>query len=257
MLYYIATKLLKPFPCLLLLVLVLLLRLRVQWTINRRLLNLLTAVTVILYLFCMPAVSYLAKGTLEWGYPPLKGRPAETGAIVVLSAGIVPPDSIRPRARLNYASLVRCLRGAELYREGPPCKVLLTGGKVEPDRLGPSLADAMREFMLQLGVRQQDLLLETQSRSTYENALYSAEILRQQNLQGQIVLVTDAVHLKRSVLCFAAQGIPVVPAGCRYRATEFHWSIFSFLPSASAAQSNQDVFHEWLGLAWYWVKGRI
>jgi uncharacterized SAM-binding protein YcdF (DUF218 family) len=257
MLYYVMTALLKPFMWLVLLVLVLLLRLRREWVSNRRLVNVLTVLTLLLYLFCTPAVSYFAKGTLEWRYPPLTKRPDDTQAIVVLSAGIVPPDAIRPRARLNYASLTRCLRAAELYHAGPPCKVLLTGGKVDPARLGPSLADAMRDFMLRLGVREEDMLLETQSRSTYENAQQSAQLLRQHNLQSTILLVTDATHLRRGVLCFAAQGIPVVPAGCRYRATEFPWSVFTFLPSADAADSNQEVFHEWLGLTWYWVKGRI
>ena len=52
-------------------------------------------------------------------------------------------------------------------------------------------------------------------------------------------------------------GILVVPAGCRYRATEFFWTVFNFLPSAGAANSNQEVIHEWMGLAWYWLKGRI
>ncbi|NIP84457.1 MAG: hypothetical protein GTO03_02425 [Planctomycetales bacterium] len=249
--------LLRPFPWLVVLLLVLLLCLRRRSTDHRRLLNVLTAVAVLLYLFCTPAVSYLAKATLEWQYPPLKNRPADAQAIVVLSAGLVPPDETRPRARLNYASVIRCFRGAELYHDGPPCKVLLAGGKVDPQREGPDLAEAMRDFMVQLGVDPRDILLETKSRNTHENAVYATQMLQQQHLQPPILLVTDATHLKRSVLCFAAQGLTVVPAGCRYRATEFSWSLFSFLPDADAAQGNQEAFHEWLGLVWYRWQGRI
>lgn len=48
-----------------------------------------------------------------------------------------------------------------------------------------------------------------------------------------------------------------VVAACRHRATEFSWSIWKFLPSSGGLNSVEIAAHEWIGLAWYWMKGRI
>ena len=209
-----------------------------------------------LYLYSTPAIAYLSLATLEWQHPPRPISANEADAIVVLSAGIVPPDSVRPKAQLDSASVARCLHAAQLYHSGPRRRVLLTGGKVRPNRKGPFLAEAMQDFMLQLGISKEDILLETRSRTTFENALYSANVLGDHQIKS-VILVTDATHLHRGVLCFEAQGIKATPSGCRYRATEFEWRLASFLPNEGAAVANHDVFHEWLGLAWYWLKGRV
>ena len=208
-----------------------------------------------LYLFCTPAVSYLALGTLEWQFPPTDTVPDDAQVIVVLGGGIQLPDEIRKHAVLGKSTMYRCLHAYSLYQTSPR-PVLLSGGRVDAHRLGPTLAEAMRSFLLQLGVPQQHLILENKSRSTYENAVYSAAILRRRQLT-KVVLVTDATHLDRSLACFAAQGIDASPSGCRYRATKFRWSPFSFLPNPTAAQGNQDVFHEWVGTFWYRLRGRI
>lgn len=98
--------------------------------------------------------------------------------------------------------------------------------------------------------------LETQSRTTYENAVESKRLLEQRGI-GKVVLVTEAIHLPRGVGCFRRQGFEVVPAACQYRATRFELAPSRFLPNANAALNFQEVWHEWLGLAWYWLRGRI
>jgi uncharacterized SAM-binding protein YcdF (DUF218 family) len=114
----------------------------------------------------------------------------------------------------------------------------------------------MRNFLLQLGVVAEDILLEDRSRTTYENALYSSDILRQRGLT-LAVLVTDANSLLRAELCFRKQGIAVVPCGCYYRATHFDAALSDFLPNPASMGQLELVVHEWLGLAWYQLNGRI
>ena len=256
MMYRLLIQVLNPFTLLFVAIVVVqavwwkrrvLLRSRLAW---------LVIPTVLLYLFCTPAIAFLAAGYLEWDYPPIYERPDDVQAIVVLSSGIRPPDSLRRRAILDESSTYRCLKGAELYHAGPHCQVVLTGGKVDPSRRGPTLAHAMRDFMLQLNIERDDLLIESDSQSTYDNAVRTSALLRKQSI-NTVLLVTDATHLNRSIRCFQKQGLKAIPCGCRYRATEFQWSVFSFLPSASAAKSNQIVLHEWMGLAWYWLHDRI
>jgi uncharacterized SAM-binding protein YcdF (DUF218 family) len=209
-----------------------------------------------LMLISLPAVSHLAVGTLEWGYPPRARRPTDGQAIVVLSAGAVQPDAVRIRDELNANSVFRCLHAAEVYRQGPRLPVLVTGGLVDPPTIGRPDGDLMRDFLLRQAVKQEDLIVESAARSTYENALESRKLLEWRQIR-KIILVTDAIHMPRAVRCFRTQGLAVTPSPCHHRATEFHWSAVAFLPNPEAVGSFVEAAHEWLGLAWYWLRGRI
>jgi uncharacterized SAM-binding protein YcdF (DUF218 family) len=114
----------------------------------------------------------------------------------------------------------------------------------------------MRDMLIKLGVDASDLKTESSSRSTYENAVECRRLLERQGIR-KILLVTEATHMRRAVLCFRKEGIEVVPAACHHRATDFEWSILNFLPSPSAADGIADSIHEWLGLAWYRLRGWI
>ena len=64
----------------------------------------------------------------------------------------------------------------------------------------------MRDLALAAGVAEDCLVLETDSRSTLENARCSARIMRARGWTKALV-VTDAVHLPRALLAFRAHGI--------------------------------------------------
>ncbi|MCE9548567.1 MAG: YdcF family protein [Planctomycetia bacterium] len=222
----------------------------------RRRLRWVVLALAMLWIWCMPLTGYLALGSLEWAYPPSKSLPADVQAIVVLSGGIDYADAVRPKAVLAPDTLARCLHGADVYRDLPTCPVLLSGGKVDAQNIGPQLAESMRDLMIELGIPAEKLLLEAGSRNTYENAVESARILKSAGIQ-RIVLVTDAAHLPRAVRCFRAQGIEVVPSGCRYMATAFPWSPAALVPQSYGAVGVEYAFHEWLGLVLYRIQGRI
>jgi len=228
---------------------------------TRRYLFWVTVPLVALAVASTPSVAYLAMGSLEWRYPPSDDVPKGVDTIVVLSASIHPPDAVRQRTELGDDTLGRCLHAVDLYRRAKlrrhkRCLVVLSGGKVDPRQTGPTLAQAMRDFMIRQRIDPSDLVLEDRSRTTYENAVETGKILRERKIE-KVVLVTNASHLLRSERCFRAQGVEVVPSGCRYRATEFEWSLPWFLPEPDAAKDVQAAAHEWVGLFWYWLHGRI
>ncbi len=249
--YHAAAVLLRPLVLALLAVAV---ALAVLWRRkeSRRRLAALTAAFVVLTLLCLPVTAYLALGTLEWAYPPLSDRPSDVPVVVVLSGSL---RSGGPRIELGTDTLYRCIRAAELYRTAPG-PVLVTGGKVHPNDPGPPLAVAMRDFLATLGVRPEDVIVEPESRTTYENAVESARLLKERGI-GRVVLVTDASHLRRAAACFRKQGVDVVPCGCRYRALALHGGAADFVPDPGAAAGFEAAAHEWVGIAWYWVTGKI
>ncbi|HUL18863.1 MAG TPA: YdcF family protein [Steroidobacteraceae bacterium] len=131
------------------------------------------------------------------------GHAADAQAIVILAGG-----SVRAAAP-EYAGeaapggelLERLTYGAYLaHRTGLP--VLVSGTAAEAQAMQASL-------VRDLGVTPR--WIENHSRDTFENAQYSAALLRAQGVT-RILLVTDAVHEHRAAAEFAAAGLAVRPA---------------------------------------------
>lgn len=252
--YHLVVDLLQPFVFLYLLAALVLFKLWRQRSEQRRLLLVLTAALCALFVCSTPLVSYFALGSLEWSYPPQEHRPEDAQAIVILAGYVRPANEVRRQPELGTDTLYRCLEGAEVYHQGQPCPVLVSGGRVEDAQ--PLFAPLMRDFLVKLGVPASNILIEDRSQSTWENAVESRKLLAKRGIQ-KIVLVTDAAHLLRAERCFRNQGMEVAPWGCRYRATEFSLELRNFLPSPKGGGGLLDATHEWLGLAWYRLRGRI
>lgn len=252
--YYLIVALLQPVVLLFLLAALVLFKLWRQQREQRRLLRILIAALCLLYFCSTPVASYLALATLEWFYPPKAHRPEDAQAIVVLGGYVRPADRVVRHPELGADTLYRCLEGAELYRQGQPCPILVSGGVVQEDE--PPCAPAMRDFLIKLGVPATDILEEDRSRTTWENAVESHKVLEPLGIH-KILLVTDAAHLPRAERCFRNQGMEVIPWGCRYRATAFPLELGQFLPSPDGGAGLRDAAHEWLGLAWYKLRGRL
>ncbi len=182
----------QPFGCLFLLTAVGIASLWVRRKERRRKLVPLTLVFGLLYLGSTPIVGHFAVGSLEWRNPPrsIEDR-AGAQAIVVLGGYFFAVDRQHGHAEpeLAYDTLYRCLHAARIYKAGPPLPVLVSGGKVNVDMPGQSIAALMGDLLVQLGVRREDVIVEGESRNTHENAEASAGLLRERGI-GSILLVT-------------------------------------------------------------------
>ncbi len=210
----------------------------------------------ILLVLSTPVVGYWALGSLEWSYPPTSDVPAMNDTIVVLSAGVLIDDDTGKQLRLGDATLNRCLHAARLYRKAGGCRMILSGGAIDPSIPGPTFAAAMRAFMLEMGVRPEDIIVEDKSATTYENARYSKPLLQDVG-KSQTWLVTEAAHMYRSERCFRAQGMSVIPAACDHHVWRRRFSACSLLPCSKAIAEVGRAAYEWTGFLWYLVRGRI
>jgi uncharacterized SAM-binding protein YcdF (DUF218 family) len=204
----------------------------------------------LLYLLSTPLAGFVALRSLEEtpSLPGVKLHPRDT--IVVLSGSVLKDNDAGDEARVGSDTFYRCYHAAKIYKSHGPCRVLLSGGKVDFSDPGPTLAKVMRDFVLELGVHASDVVLEEQSSTTFENASYSKDML-ESGEENRIFLVTDAAHMPRAQYCFQAQGITVIPTACNYRARRLEWSVRTLLPSVDGIDAVNDVAHEWLGLIWY------
>jgi uncharacterized SAM-binding protein YcdF (DUF218 family) len=179
---------------------------------------------------------------------PVVHSTAPPGAIIVLSAefrhanAAGEPDTVGPLTLERLTEAVRQQR-----RLGLP--ILVSGGWIgdADDSLAAMMARALQdEFRVPVRWR------EDRSRTTYENALYSAAILRRSGIPAAVV-VTDPWHMARALWSFYRVGYPVVPAATPDRRS-LRLSAESFLPEVPALMSSYYAMHELIGLAWYHLR---
>ncbi|MEO2047684.1 MAG: YdcF family protein [Pirellulales bacterium] len=176
--------------------------------------------------------------------------------MVVLGGGYYHRPKEPLSARLSETTLHRCLETARLYHQFEQPRILVSGGQPKCDRPGPSLAQAMRTFLVELGVVETDLTLEEHSSTTFENSRETARLLNKMQINS-IVLVTDAAHMGRARNCFEHFGILVIPASCHFQSSQFPSTWTWFIPNANALTRTDYAMHEWLGSLWYWLSGSI
>ncbi|MFN0052190.1 MAG: YdcF family protein [Planctomycetales bacterium] len=254
--YRIVALFLEPYTLLLLCTLLATLWAWWRRTAPSRALRGAVAFQVLLIVLSMPAVGFLALGTLEWAYPPTELHPSPEDTLVVLAADMLIDDAAGDRVRLGPRSIDRCLYALELYRDAGRCRVILSGGKVNWANPGPTLAETMRDFLVQQGVRPDDLELEDRSSTTFENA-HNTQTLLKASSDGRAFLVTSASHMGRSVRCFRALDVAVIPAPCDHRALYERYTVGSYIPRAHGIANVGDAVHEWLGFVWYRLQGRL
>ena len=115
----------------------------------------------------------------------------------------------------------------------------------------------MGDLLQLLDVDPSDIIIESDSTNTFENARETARILNERGLR-HVTLVTEATHMPRSVMSFRGQGVEVTPSGCNYRVSATTGEgMYRLLPSAGAASLVRLVAHEWIGIVWYWLNGRL
>jgi len=218
--------------------------------------NILTPIAL-LGLFCwsFPPLAKLQASLLDGRYSV--GMPASTdaGAIVVLSGGLDELPALS-RTFAETSTYRRALHAAWLYRQWKPLPVLATGGRIGRAPDAKSASEVMQEILRNHGVPEDQIWIEEEARSTYENALYSSQILKARGI-SRIVLVSDGVHLLRSELCFRKQGLTVTDISAWNDSEGALERWYDYLPTRTAIEINESCLHEWIGLIYYWARGYI
>lgn len=122
----------------------------------------------------------------------------EADAIIVLGAGLLRDG------RPGWALTRRSLQAADLWHAGIAPYIICTGGQAES--FPRSEAAACREILRASQVPAGAILLEEQSRSTEENAIFSRRIMDDMGI-ADVVLVSDSYHMLRASWLFQLQGI--------------------------------------------------
>ena len=201
-----------------------------------------------LLMFSLPSVGDHLMGGLEHEAAHLESMrplPPRVDAIVVLGGGLEGRfDGVRTLPDLNDSG-DRLWVGARLYKRGVADRMVLSGGVFEADsRLEPE-ALGMKVFMTDMGIPESKLLLEGASRTTFENALRTRELLGDN--PKQIALVTSAFHMGRAVLWFEKAGFTVYPVRSDIRVLPNQRNVWEWLPRPQALDESTMAIKEHLG----------
>ncbi len=113
-------------------------------------------------------------------------------AILVLGREFFPDGSVRPEM------VARVERAAELYRAGLAPHLVLTGSTGGSNQPGRTEAGIMRELLIERGVPNEAITVETHARSTEENFACSMPLLGERRAR-KVMVVTDPWHMPRAV----------------------------------------------------------
>lgn len=249
--------LLLPMPFCLLLIIVGLILL---WSTRRQKAGrlLVSAGSLLLLFFGYGISTKWLLGPLERQHPPVfnvssftsqDGQPIKS--IIVLGGGGSYSSQLPSPSLLSNASLTRLLEGVRLQRQIPGSKLILSEGTIFGS--GP-VAIVMGKVAEDLGVRKEDLVLETQSQDTESQAALILPLVGTE----PFFLVTSAYHMPRSMALFRKAGMNPIAAPTDFESLSGDsWTPSALYPSAGGFRKAELAVHEYLGLTWAKLRGKI
>jgi uncharacterized SAM-binding protein YcdF (DUF218 family) len=215
----------------------------------------LLTILVVFYGLSIPITADSLMRWLEGPYRTPGDLRQKYDTVIVLS-GILHLQQSQP-GHLEFNDAVdRALAGVALVKQGKGATLLLAGGSGSLFHQDISEAVLLRDFVIEFGLQPQQILLDTTSRNTYENAVNAAKIVRAHHYQ-HVLLVTSAAHMRRSLAAFHKQGISPDPYPVDIRTGEREITPFSFIPSADSLAGATEVIREVFGLVAYRLQGYI
>jgi uncharacterized SAM-binding protein YcdF (DUF218 family) len=171
--------------------------------------------------------------------------------IVVLGGGHTSNPDLPVSSQLSHNTMVRLIEGIRMYRKYPGSKLILSGGRVfDPV---PN-AVIMTRVAQELGVGEQDIILESESKDTLDEARLIKPLVRDE----QFILITSAAHMPRSMAMFKKHGMnPLpVPAGHMFLPMRSRTPL-DFFPNSHNLDKSSRAVHEYLGMIWARLRGQI
>lgn len=169
-------------------------------------------------------------------------------SIVVLGGAMLPAlPPYFPEPSLTEAS-DRVWQAARLYRRGVAPRILVSGGSVllEEGRATTSEAEAMRVFLVDLGVPREAIVEEGKALNTIQNIALVRELVKDK----PVALVTSAYHMPRALMLARRAGLEVGAFPVDWRAApEGHSDWENWMPSATALQTSGQALWEYMALA--------
>jgi len=156
----------------------------------------------------------------------------------------------------------RLFQAIDLYASGKIDRILISSGSGLIQRPAFREASLIKGYLVGIGLPPGDILVETRSRNTRENAVETRALLDSlypDAVRQQYLLITSASHMRRAAACFRKIGLDVVPYSTTKRTVEGRpvYAPEMILPDPAALYAWKGINHEWIGWIVYKVKGYV
>jgi uncharacterized SAM-binding protein YcdF (DUF218 family) len=241
--------------------LLLIIALGLLWRKSKRTPAVISTALLIIFLSSNSWTSHWLVQSLEWQNIPPSELPT-ADAIVVLGGGT--RSAAYPRPDVDFTDAGdRVWYGANLYRAGKAPKIIVSGGRIDWQGNGSPEAEDLTKLLIKMGVPKTDIIPEGKALNTRDNAVYTKEILQQNNFL-KILLVTSAMHMPRSMAIFKKLDINAIAAPTDYRISQLEIdqpslqlesAILALLPNEEDLSLTTSAIREYIGILVYKLKG--
>lgn len=197
-------------------------------------------------LYEQPTISLSKNENYTWG--------------IVLGGGMIRPGDVNPSDKINVGETAdRFIQPILLYKMGKIKKILITGGNTSIGKIkideGHETQD-VRQLMIEMGVHPKDIYMEIKARNTRENATYSAQLLKKYLKNEEMLLVTSAMHMPRSLRCFTKAGFKIKAYPVDQKGNKNEKGMLDLLtPSEQNLTKASQLIREISGLIIYTIMG--
>jgi len=164
---------------------------------------LLWSALALLIIFTNPFLANQAMKKLEMPYKNISeiNRVYDFGIVL---GGMASWDAKYQRITFAGAS-DRLEQAIYLYKSGRIKKFLLSGGSGSTIKPDDREMKFIQDYLLEVGIPEADMVVESNSRNTHENAKFVAEMMN--GKEASFLLITSAFHMRRAAGCFRKAGM--------------------------------------------------
>lgn len=187
-----------------------------------------------------------------WDVRPVALENGRTYSAAIVLGGFTSKD-YRGRGFFNEHS-DRLIEAVRLYESGKVSHIMVSGGsnKLDPD--GFTEAGYVSQVLKELHLPDSVILVDTKSRNTSENALYTQQVLSDAGAKPPFLLVTSAFHMRRALYLFRHYGFQVLPYPCDYLGGNAKTGWTDFLPNPKPLLDWSVYLKEVFGLLFAHIK---
>jgi uncharacterized SAM-binding protein YcdF (DUF218 family) len=209
----------------------------------------LLSAVLLLLLSSMPIISNHLMVNIEDNYEAFTRSSKPVDYIIILGNGHTSNDALPVTSQLQVGSLQRLVEALRIYKIHPEARII-TSGYSGDDPV--SNAEKMKQSLVLLGIPEQKIVTEIFPKDTEEEAQ-----LISPRVQGtNVVLITNADHMPRSMKYFQLQGVfPIAaPTGYWVRGLNDKSNWTDYVPSSRSLEQTTVVWYESIGRLVQWFK---
>jgi len=132
--------------------------------------------------------------------------------------------------------------------------LLFTGGGIKK----PTEADFARNIIdqyKQIFNFKLKTYYEDKATDTVENAKFTKDLIKKENLSNKIYLVTSAYHMKRSIIIFKHFGFNIIPKPTDFLIKPTNYNFYDYLPNMGSFMNSYIAIHEYFGILSLLIRG--